>query len=219
MRLCSVKNCGRKHNAHGLCIMHQTRLKRTGDLNRGRHNKPKKIKCTINGCDKPYDSNGFCQMHNWRFKTYGDPNYKPWKEKKCSVENWQRKHCGHGFCQLHLRRKKKNIPLDFEKPKLAKKRYKLKYKPTHPLCDKLGRVLEHRMVLYDDVFGSNLPCFWCGKELYWKKNLCVDHLNHDRHDNRLKNLVPSCNSCNAGRTTNNSQIRKSVYSSNINGPN
>jgi hypothetical protein len=67
------------------------------------------------------------------------------------------------------------------------------------------------MVLFDRIKYARVPCFWCGKRLVFGDNLFVDHLNHDRHDNRVANLVPACNWCNAGRTRTNSKVRTSVY--------
>lgn len=168
--------------------------------------------CSIEGCEKPADrKGGLCQMHSWRLRFHGDVHYvRP--KVLCSFPDCGREHDGHGLCALHLLRQKKGIPLTYERPKLATKRYKIRRMPHHPLANALGRVYEHRAVFYDAVFGSRVPCFWCAAPLEWGVNLCVDHLNHDRHDNSLTNLVPSCNSCNAGRTRTNSHVRQSIYS-------
>lgn len=166
--------------------------------------------CTIQGCIKPRDRHGLCQMHYWRLKHHSNPLYQPWKPRYCSVSKCKREHKGHGMCAFHLNRKKKGIPLDFEAPKLAKKRYVIKTLKEHPLADVTGRIAEHRVVLFDSIKFLRVPCYWCGAPLQFGANLCVDHLNHDRHDNSLQNLVPACNRCNAGRTIN-SRIRQSIY--------
>ncbi len=166
--------------------------------------------CSIDGCKKPKDRQGLCQMHNWRLKHYGNVNYKT-KKKTCLVDNCDRKHKGYGLCSLHYLRKKKGLPLDYTPPVLETKRYKSLSKPHHPLATKRGAVYEHRMVLFDSIGYNQVPCFWCGKGLVFSENLFVDHLNHDRHDNTEQNLVPSCNSCNAGRTRRNPTVRKSIY--------
>lgn len=168
--------------------------------------------CTIPGCVKPPCSRGLCQMHNWRLKHYGDPMREPYEPRLCSIAECGRKRKGRGLCSLHLGRQKRGLPFDYSPPVLAKKRYKMRMRPKHPLADRRGRVYEHRAVLFDCLSGGRLPCFWCGTPLEWLVNLFVDHLNHDRHDNRPENLVPSCNGCNAGRTSKNPRTRQSIYS-------
>lgn len=69
----------------------------------------------------------------------------------------------------------------------------------HPLADRVGRVAEHRRVLYDAIGPGPHPCHWgCGKVLGWGgvSGLNADHLDGDRLNNALDNLVPSCGPCN-----------------------
>lgn len=166
--------------------------------------------CRMDGCEKPNHIGGLCQMHHWRVKHHGDVNYvRP--VKVCRVDNCSKRIKGDGLCQTHYNRKLRGTPLDFVARKLSKKRYKMVVVVGHPIAMKRGRVFVHRMNLFDQVNGSRLPCFWCGSPLEWGKNLFVDHLNHDKHDNSLTNLVPACNGCNAGRTIRNPTIRKSIY--------
>lgn len=166
--------------------------------------------CSIDNCSKPVYCHNLCQMHNWRLKYYGNVHHVR-EQTICSIPGCGRLHKAHGLCALHANRMKKGIPLDYEKPKLAKKYYRMTHDPNHPLAFIDGRVAVHRKNLYDSVCGSRLPCFWCGMPLEWGEDLFVDHKNHDRHDNRPENLVPSCNNCNAGRTITNSHIRQSIY--------
>ncbi len=66
---------------------------------------------------------------------------------------------------------------------------------------------QHRMV-FIKVYGQGpYTCYWCGKTLYRMRGIrrhpdkmVVDHLNRVRHDNRIENLVASCNRCNITRT-------------------
>ena len=75
-----------------------------------------------------------------------------------------------------------------------------------------GRVYEHRMILFDNIGTRVVPCFWCGAALSFEaRDLFVDHLNHDRQDNRAQNLVAACNGCNAGRTRLNSSVRVPMF--------
>lgn len=168
--------------------------------------------CMIKDCGKVSSRQGLCQMHAWRLRIHGDPMYERPPRAKCSIETCNRTVKGHGLCQLHLKRKKNGLPFDYVRPKLQSKRYLLRKMLGHPLADRRGRVYVHRAVLFASIGYLIVPCFWCGRRLSWLfKNLLPDHLNHDRHDNRIENLVPSCNSCNAGRTSANPRIRKSVY--------
>lgn len=143
-------------------------------------------------------------MHYVRLKTHDDPSINLFHIKKnCLVKGCDKKYKAHGYCQMHYKRAKNGHSLTGELKTLNPKRYRLITDRNHPLAFKNGRVLLHRKVLYDFVNGSKLPCFWCSIPLDWHgvehEKLCVDHLDHNRHNNDVTNLVPSCNSCNAGR--------------------
>jgi len=68
----------------------------------------------------------------------------------------------------------------------------------HPLAKK-GVVYEHRYVLYDAIGEGPHPCHHCGKNLVDWNVIYVDHLDTDRINNHISNLVPSCQSCNVKR--------------------
>lgn len=67
------------------------------------------------------------------------------------------------------------------------------------------RVYLHRHVLYEALGPEEQECFWCGRLVDWSLSppnpsaLVVDHVDHDRRNNDLSNLVPSCQSCNLRR--------------------
>lgn len=77
----------------------------------------------------------------------------------------------------------------------------------HPLASKqTGVILEHRKVLFDHIGPGDHPCHWCKALVTWQHkaysragNLVVDHLDGNRFNNSLDNLVPSCSPCNTGR--------------------
>lgn len=172
--------------------------------------------CTIPYCNKKHEAKGFCPKHYERFRTYGDPYFSKYNIKRfCSVIGCDKKHEAKGFCQKHFNRFRKNQSLIDPVKTLNFKRYKQIRKPDHPLSCKTGAVYVHRMILYNNVQGCRLPCFWCGKPLDWfgieNEKLCVDHRDFDKHNNSVENLLPSCNSCNAGRVIG-SKNRTPMYS-------
>lgn len=76
----------------------------------------------------------------------------------------------------------------------------------HPLSYVGGQVAEHRRVLFDSIGPGAHPCHWCQTEVTWqvkqynrRGNLVVDHVDGDRWNNALENLVPSCGRCNSRR--------------------
>lgn len=84
--------------------------------------------------------------------------------------------------------------------------YRMLTGQIHPLA-RGGEVMEHRKVLYDNIGPGPHECHWndrfgCGKtELsWWGQGLVVDHLDENKLNNNLENLVPSCNMCNLHRS-------------------
>lgn len=71
-------------------------------------------------------------------------------------------------------------------------------KPDHPLSNNHGRVFEHRLIMFEKLGGDDQCCEWCGKRLSWTE-IIIDHLNEIKDDNRIENLVVSCNNCNRAR--------------------
>lgn len=110
---------------------------------------------------------------------------------------------GAGLCEKHymrlrrngsVRKKKTNIEGDVE----HSGGYLLAYAPDHPLAEKGRRVYRHRVVYYDSYGEGPFKCHWCGIGVTWS-NMHVDHLNDNKKDNRVGNLVASCPVCNQSR--------------------
>lgn len=231
LRPCGVEGCANPHNSHGYCQAHGLRFLRYGDPLGSFQRVPPPEFCSVNGCEKPRArANGLCQMHNWRLAVHGDVSYEPYPVKighrrartlprECSVPDCSGRPKGHGYCQKHLYRLRNGIPLDAPGKQPAKHRYRAVKRPDHSLAMKNGRVFVHRMVLFDATGGARMPCFWCGRPLEWlRPKLCtdalvVDHRDHDPHNNDPSNLLPSCNSCNAGRIKGFNAVRVPVYRS------
>lgn len=75
---------------------------------------------------------------------------------------------------------------------------------NHPATAPSGLSNYHRIVLWDKLNGQDVPCHWCGKQLYWKTDdygsrIVTDHVNTVKDDNRPENLVPACHACNVSR--------------------
>lgn len=84
--------------------------------------------------------------------------------------------------------------------------YVLVHLPTHPLRDHHGYVYEHRAVLFAALGAGSHPCHHCGKVITWGSDLQADHLDYDRANNALSNLVPSCHRCNTRRARHRNQF-------------
>lgn len=74
----------------------------------------------------------------------------------------------------------------------------------HPMANDQGNAFEHRVLLFDAIGPSGHPCHWCNRPLVWLgptgvDKLCIDHLDDNKVNNDLANLVPSCVVCNAQR--------------------
>lgn len=76
---------------------------------------------------------------------------------------------------------------------------------AHPLAVR-GRVFEHRKVLFASIGPGQHPCHWCATPVEWMKkgtakrgSLVADHLDGDKANNLITNLVPSCARCNWSR--------------------
>lgn len=82
------------------------------------------------------------------------------------------------------------------------KKYRTTQQPDHPLAPPCGRMMVHRIVLFDLIGYGPHHCHWCGCVVNWNdqtSNLEADHLDFDKWNNHPENLVPACHGCNSGR--------------------
>lgn len=131
----------------------------------------------------------------------------------CSIEGCDgpRRSQTAAWCEMHYGRWRRNGDpelLQEPRPFYANDRGYIKLRqPGHPLADPQGYIYEHRAVAYRVAGPGPQPCFWCGVQLVWDRNLHIDHLDHNRGNNDPDNLVISCRRCNTSRKENDKQGR------------
>ena len=177
--MCEVEGCGNPLNARGYCSTHYRKFRLYGDPLAGRTKRPSGP-CQVEGCPEQARRWGYCQPHSKQFRTHGDPLVRVRRARGTGTIRED------GYISLG--------------------------KPGHPLADSRGIVYVHRMVLFDKIGPGPHRCHWCSAKVRWLIGdgprgvgvdgaLITDHLDFDPSNNEPANLVPSCNSCNAGRTT------------------
>ena len=139
---------------------------------------------------------------------YNKRKIKQHKERLKHYDNCKIEDCespavrvSYSLCEKHYSRLRRNGHCKKKAPKyryITDAGYIELKEPSHPLSGKDGRVYEHRKILYDKYGSGVQQCFWCGKELKWE-NVAVDHLDEKKENNKISNLVISCNDCNRAR--------------------
>lgn len=137
--------------------------------------------------------------------------FKESQEKKnnslsqCSTVGCQNKanRKGAGLCEgCYMRLRRKGTTDYKELPRRINQSagYIWLREPTHPLSDKNGLVYEHRFVFHKHNGDGPFNCHWCGAVISWDC-MDVDHLDDNKSNNDISNLVSSCHKCNTKRGT------------------
>lgn len=113
-----------------------------------------------------------------------------------------------GLCPKHYKRliRTGSTELLLERRRSAA-RYRQVQLPGHPLAGRTGLVYKHRVVLHEAIGAGRHRCHWCERPVAWLPALfaydiaalVVDHVDEDKQNNDLSNLVPSCLQCNSAR--------------------
>ena len=137
--------------------------------------------CSVEGCGKPATRKAscMCETHYYRQRRSGTTTLRTVvvsDEVKASDE-----------CRV--------IPATVE----HSHGYLLEYCPDHPLVrESSPRVYQHRAVYYQHHGAGPFECHWCNRPVTWE-GMHVDHIDDDKQNNAISNLVASCPTCNQAR--------------------
>lgn len=121
----------------------------------------------------------------------------------CTVEGCEKpgRGAGNGMCEMHYMRMYRNGKTDRKiTPKNIEHSggYVLIPARGHALALGSSHHYEHRVVYYDAHGAGPFKCHWCGTDVTWN-TLHIDHLDDNKKNNDVANLVPSCPTCNQSR--------------------
>ena len=110
MRLCSVEDCGKKHDARGYCSGHYKKWQKDNGLfvlSTANINTP----CSIEKCKNKYKAKGFCNTHYKNFIKHGHPLAGRIYYESCSIKECDREAVSKGLCHKHYYRFKNGLDL------------------------------------------------------------------------------------------------------------
>lgn len=125
-------------------------------------------------------------------------------EAKCTVPECDKpaNRKGACLCEAHYMRKRRHGTTDKIVPNtgpiLHSQGYLLDYAPGHALRRSSVRMYQHRVVFFDQHGTGPFNCHWCGCVVTWE-DMHVDHVDDDKQNDDLSNLVASCAICNQAR--------------------
>lgn len=112
-RLCGIADCAKPMRTAGLCLMHYTRKRRTGDplaVKPGPIAQPKSL-CVVEGCENTARTvgPGLCSMHRQRVRAHGTTDAPPPSPnryrfpRRIGADSTQWKGDQAGYSAIHLR--------------------------------------------------------------------------------------------------------------------
>lgn len=215
---CTINGCNKELRARSYCAGHWARWRKNGEPG-GLIKLPEVQMCTIRGC---YNLNAVkyrggqcvCNKHYLRMMNTGSFELKPRHGinfDECDADGCSRPaRSKHGrWCEMHYGRMRRNgtmekkhhdrLPIGY-----THEGYVWVLEPAHPLANG-GRVTMHRKVLFDNIGKGPHKCRWCKMTVKWGGKdygaLVVDHVDGDKENNEIENLVPSCTPCNTSRAS------------------
>jgi hypothetical protein len=112
MRLCNVPDCGRKHNARGLCTPHWKQWKAGLPLTKVTSRAEQSARrCSFAGCGRKHQAKGLCMTHysqQLAGETLTDIHVPA---LICSQPDCGRPHAARGLCNAHWQQAHRNRPL------------------------------------------------------------------------------------------------------------
>lgn len=189
MKVCSVEGCNEKHHAHGYCNRHYRQFKKYGYIKNidrvERHDK-----CKVEGCNGKHRANGYCYKHYMQLKRQG-------YIKDTIYTNTYEKYNDYILLIINRDNEQYNVLIDIDDYDKIKK-----YKWCISHDGYVVGTLENKKQVKLHRYIMNCP-----------NELVVDHINHNKLDNRKSNLRIATvqeNSMNQRKPKNNTSGYKNI---------
>jgi hypothetical protein len=158
-------------------------------------------KCSVDGCNGAHKAKGFCNKHYQQVKVHG----KILEPNRCQVDGCTGKYCAHGWCETHYAQMRvhgkildrtKNSPNEFsiDGNICTIQIYDNK---SRPKCQVVIDVEDYDMIKQFKWYSDTKTKMITNNQIGFLSRfimgvsdpqLLVDHINHDRLDNRKENL-------------------------------